>query len=188
MAAEVKGQNLSDTGNTFFKRVSPALFNVKLAPISHLVQTFSSPKGMHACSVAQPCPILCDPEDCSPPGSSVHGILQARILEWVCHVLLQGIFRTQESNPYLLCLLHRQKDSLPLSHLGSPLQRASELREKISLPPRGRPVHTIHPASYLHFAAFCPPNRKLCPGHLPHIRKGFRATWLNFILMRYQEK
>ena len=32
--------------------------------------------------VAQPCPTLCDPMDCSPPGSSVHGILQARILEW----------------------------------------------------------------------------------------------------------
>ena len=28
-------------------------------------------------------PILCDPVDCSPPGSSVHGILQAKILEWV---------------------------------------------------------------------------------------------------------
>ena len=28
-------------------------------------------------------PTLCDPMDCSPPGSSVHGILQARILEWV---------------------------------------------------------------------------------------------------------
>ena len=33
--------------------------------------------------VAQSCPILCDPIDCSLPGSSVHGILQARILEWV---------------------------------------------------------------------------------------------------------
>ena len=31
----------------------------------------------------QPCLTLCDPMDCSPPGSSVHGILQARILEWV---------------------------------------------------------------------------------------------------------
>ena len=29
------------------------------------------------------CPTLCDPMDCSPPGSSVHGILQAGILEWV---------------------------------------------------------------------------------------------------------
>ena len=33
--------------------------------------------------VAQSCPTLCDPVDCSPPGSSVHVILQARILEWV---------------------------------------------------------------------------------------------------------
>ena len=33
--------------------------------------------------VAQLCSTLCDPMDCSPPGSSVHGILQARILEWV---------------------------------------------------------------------------------------------------------
>ena len=33
--------------------------------------------------VAQPCLTLPDPKDCSPPGSSVHGILQARMLEWV---------------------------------------------------------------------------------------------------------
>ena len=37
---------------------------------------------MHAKSL-QSCPTLCDPMDSSPPGSSVHGILQARILEWV---------------------------------------------------------------------------------------------------------
>ena len=33
--------------------------------------------------VFQPHPALCNPMDCSPPGSSVHGILQARIQEWV---------------------------------------------------------------------------------------------------------
>ena len=32
---------------------------------------------------AQSCPVLCNPMDCRPPGSSVHGIIQARILEWV---------------------------------------------------------------------------------------------------------
>ena len=32
--------------------------------------------------IAQLCPTLCDPMDCSPPGSSVHGIFQARVLEW----------------------------------------------------------------------------------------------------------
>ena len=35
------------------------------------------------CTVAQSCPTLCNPVDCSPPGSSVHGIFPARILEWV---------------------------------------------------------------------------------------------------------
>ena len=37
----------------------------------------------------QSCPTLCDPVDGSPPGSLIPGILQARTLEWVCHVLLQ---------------------------------------------------------------------------------------------------
>ena len=44
------------------------------------------PTGILTCLCAkslQSCPTLCDPIDCSPPGSSVHGILQARILEWV---------------------------------------------------------------------------------------------------------
>ena len=41
------------------------------------------------CLVIQSCPTLCNPMDCSPPGFSVHGILQARILVG-CHVLLQG--------------------------------------------------------------------------------------------------
>ena len=35
------------------------------------------------CLATQSCPTLCDLMDCSPPGSSVHGILQAGILEWV---------------------------------------------------------------------------------------------------------
>ena len=44
----------------------------------------SSPGGVCVCGlVAQSCPTLCNLMDCSPPGSSVHGILQARILEWV---------------------------------------------------------------------------------------------------------
>ena len=43
----------------------------------------SHPPDASACLVAQSCPTLCDPMDCSPPGSSVHWILQARILEWV---------------------------------------------------------------------------------------------------------
>ena len=40
----------------------------------------------------QLCPTLCYPMDCSPPGSSVHGILQARILEWVAMTSFRGSF------------------------------------------------------------------------------------------------
>ena len=46
-----------------------------------------------ACLHAQLCPILCDPIDCSPPGSSVRGIFQARILEWVVIPFSRGSFR-----------------------------------------------------------------------------------------------
>ena len=40
--------------------------------------------------VTQSCPTLCDPMNCSPPGSSVHGIFQARILEWVAISFFRG--------------------------------------------------------------------------------------------------
>ena len=71
---------------------------------------------VHA-QLLQLCLTLCDPVDCSPPGSSVHGILQVRILEWVT-VLLQEIFSTPALNQHLLHLLHWQACSLPLSKPG----------------------------------------------------------------------
>ena len=52
--------------------------------------------------VSQSCPTLCNPMDCSLPGSPVHGISQARILRVGCHFLLQGIFLTQGLNLHLL--------------------------------------------------------------------------------------
>ena len=49
----------------------------------------------------------------SPPGSSVHGILQARILEWIAISSSRGsVFLTRRSNPPLLCLLHWQAETL----------------------------------------------------------------------------
>ena len=60
------------------------------------------------------CLTLCDPMDCSLPGSSVHGILQARM---GCHFLLQSISLTQESNPGLQ---HCRQILYQLSYTGSP--------------------------------------------------------------------
>ena len=66
--------------------------------------------------VAQSCLTLCNPMDCSPPGSSVHGISQARITGMGGHSLLQGIFPTQGSNPHLL---HCRQIHYRLSDQGS---------------------------------------------------------------------
>ena len=80
----------------------------------------------HACLYAsvcakslQSCLTLYEPMNCSLPGFSVHGILQAR--RGGCHFLLQGIFLTQALNPHLLCLLHWQASSLPLAPTGKPV-------------------------------------------------------------------
>ena len=67
--------------------------------------------------VTQSCPTLCDPMDCSPPGSSVHGILQARILEWVAMAFSRGSSRSRESNP---SLPYYRQILYCLSYLGSP--------------------------------------------------------------------
>ena len=55
---------------------------------------------MHAKSL-QSCLTLCEPLVCNLPGSSGHGIFQARILEWVAIPSSRGIFPNQESNLHL---------------------------------------------------------------------------------------
>ena len=64
---------------------------------------------------AQSCLILCDPIECSPPGSSVHEFSSQEYWSGL-PFFLQGIFPTQGLNLCLLCLPHWQADSLPLSH------------------------------------------------------------------------
>ena len=69
--------------------------------------------------VVQSCPTLCNPKNRSPPGSSVHEISKARILEWV------AISSSSESSwprdhPCVSCVSCSAADWLPLCHLGSP--------------------------------------------------------------------
>ena len=107
--------------------VNVYVHNVTKCAPPHTQLVFKLPMGV--CSVAKSCPALCDPMDCSPPGSSVHGVSQARIPETVaisssmgsfrprdrgCHFLLQGVFPTQGSNRPLQ---HWWAGSLSLSHL-----------------------------------------------------------------------
>ena len=74
---------------------------------------------VHVCSVAQSCLTLCDLMDCSLPSFFVHGIFQARILEWFAVSYSRASSQPKDQSTYL-CLLHWQTDSLPLCHLRSP--------------------------------------------------------------------
>ena len=74
------------------------------------------------CSVAQSCSTLCDVMDCSLPGSSVHGVLQARIiLEWVAMPSSRASSWSRGRTCVSYCWwIGLQGDSLPWSHQGSP--------------------------------------------------------------------
>ena len=77
-------------------------------------QVSLNPVCVHAKSL-QLGPTLCEHMDCSLPGSSVHGILQARMLEWVAMPSSRGSSWTKRSKPHLVGLLHWQASSIPIS-------------------------------------------------------------------------
>ena len=61
---------------------SPTGISAQMNPKDQVLEAVVVKGGCH-CLVAKPCPPLCNPMDCSALGSSVHGISQARILEWI---------------------------------------------------------------------------------------------------------
>ena len=74
---------------------------------------------VHMCVLSpQSCPALCNPVDCT----SVHGILQARILEWITMPSSIGSSRPRDRTHISFCLLHWQASSLPLVLPGKPLR------------------------------------------------------------------
>ena len=73
----------------------------------------------------QLCLILCDPLDNSPPGSSVHGILQTGILEWVAMPSSRGSSQPRDQTHVFYIYLHWQAGSLPPGPPGKPLLPSS---------------------------------------------------------------
>ena len=64
--------------------------NPGIEPMPSAVGTWSLITGHQESEIAQLCPTLCDPMDCSLPGSSVHGIFQAVVLEWIAISFSRG--------------------------------------------------------------------------------------------------
>ena len=81
--------------------------------------------------VSQLCPTLCSSTDCNPPGSSVHGILQARILEWVAVLFFRGSSQDLPNPGVKPRSLTLQADSLPFELTGKPIffQGQPEIRK-----------------------------------------------------------
>ena len=77
---------------------------LKINAHTNLCVNVYTKKGVlqHVCLVAQSCPTLCNPLDCSPPGFSDHGDSPGNNTGVSCHALLQGIFPTQQSTWGLL--------------------------------------------------------------------------------------
>ena len=82
---------------------------------------YTQKHAVHSKSL-QSCPTLCNLMDCTAHQAPLSIGFSSKNTEVGYHFLLQGIFPTQGSNPRLLHLLHWQAGSLPLSHLGSPVQ------------------------------------------------------------------
>ena len=103
----IRGKNLA----IFFKPSKKNVNNISSRIIFHLLP-FSKTKVLwktFSVLVTQLCLTLCNPMDCSPSGSSVHGILQGRTLEWVAIPFFRGLpnIGIEPGSPAL------QADSLP---------------------------------------------------------------------------
>ena len=77
----------------------------------------------------------CNPMDCSPPGSSVHGLFQAGILEWGCHFLLRFIFHWKITG--LRCCVGFCHISTWISH------RYTCVPSLLNLPPTSHPIPSL---------------------------------------------
>ena len=109
--------------NMLLNSASPLIrwfFSVNIVPVFSLCVCVCVCVCMCVRVCAQSCLNLCNPMNCSLPGSSVHGIFQARILEWVA-ISYSSRSSQPRDRTRALSLLHWREDSLSLHRLGSPM-------------------------------------------------------------------
>ena len=132
------------------------------------------------CLVTQSCPTFCNPMDCSPPGSSVHGDSPGKHTGVDCHVLLQGIFATQGSNPGLphcrriLCHLSHQESPRILKWVAYPFSRGS------SWPRNWTGVSCI---AGRFFTSWADRESRMLFSLSPHIQMSMQPCWMEVSVM-----
>ena len=131
------------------------------------------------CLVAQSCPTLCNPMDCSPPGSSVHGISQASSLEWFAI----SFFRASSTPRNWTCISCIDRQILYHWAIRKWKWKWSESKSLLSdsLPPHGLyTVHGILQARILEWVAFPFSRGSSQPRdwtQMSHIAGGFFTSW-----------
>ena len=83
--------------------------NLGLPHCRHLLYHLTTREVIHykPSEVSQSCPTLCDPMDCSLPRSSIHGIFQARVLEWIAISFSRGPSQTRDQT-WIFCIVGRR--------------------------------------------------------------------------------
>ena len=122
-ATELKWSELKDSKVTFIWKKNKYRVTFIIVPLClhYVLYLFLLPfvfsNIVHACSVAQSCPCICDSLDYIPPGFCVHGILQPRILEWVA---ISSSRRSSQprAQTRISCVSYIAGSTLPWSHPG----------------------------------------------------------------------
>ena len=114
-------QVVEDVARCFDNQIWISLWGIASVHQGKFMRLFSNHKtGLTACVLTQSCPTLCDPMDCSPPGSFVHGILQARILEWVAMPFSRGSSQSRDRTCVSYLSYVGRRILYHWHHLGSP--------------------------------------------------------------------
>ena len=129
----------------------------------------------HTCMLTHLCQTFCNPVDCSLPGTTVCGIFQARILEWVATSSSRGSSPPRDWTHISLHLLHWQADSLLLSHLGSACARAHTHTHR-----QIKPFRNLITLLYIYYFIMVD-----CKGKWFYVKAKFFPKKLNIILTVY---
>ena len=106
---EIDEKNRMWKTRDLFKKIwhTKGTFHAKMGSIKDLILTDRPFFQVKWSEVAQSCPTLCDLMDCSLPGSSIYGILQAIVLEWVAISFSRGSSRPKDQTP-VSCIVDRR--------------------------------------------------------------------------------
>ena len=142
----------------------------------HCLLQVSTKEKYNCCLVAHVCPVLCNLIYCSPPGSSVHGILQARILQWVAISISRGSFWPRDWT-YTSCTIRWTLNAAAAA--AKSLQSCLTLCDPTDGSPPGSPVPGILQARTMEWVAISFSNAwkwKVKVKLLSHVRL-FATPW-----------